>query len=94
MSPPHEGVLGSDNDDKADFKNVEDTTQTSDSVVRPVLTFEPPPLVRNLSPQERLELETRLKRKIDMRLLPSIILIYIMNYLDRVSLQEFRNVTN
>ncbi len=47
--------------------------------------FETPEWIRNLSPQERLEIESKLKRKIDLRLMPMIILMYIMNYLDRVS---------
>lgn len=37
-------------------------------------TFEAPEWIRNLTPEERLEVETRLKRKIDLRLMPMIII--------------------
>ncbi|KAI1643725.1 MFS general substrate transporter [Daldinia loculata] len=42
-----------------------------------------PEILTRLTPEQRLELETRLRRKIDWRLLPIIILMYILNYIDR-----------
>ncbi len=42
-----------------------------------------PEFLRNVSPEERDILEKKLKRKIDIRLLPAIIIMYIMNYIDR-----------
>lgn len=42
-----------------------------------------PAYVRNLAPEDRKRIETSLRRKVDTRLLPMIVLIYIMNYLDR-----------
>ncbi|RDW87955.1 hypothetical protein BP5796_03649 [Coleophoma crateriformis] len=45
--------------------------------------FEPPELVRVMTPDRRASAERALVRKIDFRLLPMIILMYIMNYLDR-----------
>ena len=51
---------------------------------------EPPQLVRYLSPEERQHRETALVRKIDFRLLPMIILMYIMNYLDRNNIAAAR----
>ncbi|KAF2019453.1 MFS general substrate transporter [Aaosphaeria arxii CBS 175.79] len=42
-----------------------------------------PEILRDLSPEELSECEKKLKRKIDMRLLPTLIIIYVMNYLDR-----------
>jgi hypothetical protein len=39
----------------------------------------PPPLVAAMSPEERIIAETKMRRKIDTRLLPMIILMYIMN---------------
>lgn len=42
-----------------------------------------PEFIRNLTPEQRAELEKKLKRKIDYRLLPAIIIMYIMNYIDR-----------
>lgn len=51
---------------------------------------EPPPLIRDLSIEEREYLERLLVRKIDIRLLPMIILMYIMNYLDRNNIASAR----
>lgn len=42
-----------------------------------------PPLLRGLSPEEIAVLEKKLKRKIDWRMIPPLIVMYIMNYLDR-----------
>ena len=44
---------------------------------------EAPPLVQGLSLEDRQQLERALVRKIDLRLLPVVVLMYIMNYLDR-----------
>lgn len=43
--------------------------------------FEAPEWIRNLTPEQRAATETKLVRKIDFRLLPMVILMYIMNYL-------------
>lgn len=45
--------------------------------------LQPPEFLLNMSMEERLELEAKLKRKIDLRLMPAIILMYILNYIDR-----------
>lgn len=42
-----------------------------------------PPLLQGYSEAELKALEQKLLRKIDIRLLPILILIYVMNYLDR-----------
>ncbi|KAL1310619.1 hypothetical protein AAFC00_000891 [Neodothiora populina] len=42
-----------------------------------------PEILRGITPEERKILEKKLVRKIDLRLLPMLILMYIMNYLDR-----------
>lgn len=44
-----------------------------------------PEWIRRLSVEERTTVEGRLRRKLDIRLMPMIVLMYIMNYLDRVS---------
>jgi len=44
-----------------------------------------PEWIRKLSVEERTTVEGKLKRKLDARLMPMIVLMYIMNYLDRVS---------
>ncbi|CCC09036.1 hypothetical protein SMACR_03135 [Sordaria macrospora] len=45
--------------------------------------LQPPPWIAALSPEERRNLEKKLKRKIDLRLMPAIIIMYILNYIDR-----------
>jgi len=39
----------------------------------------PPPSVAKMTPEERLAAETRLKRKIDLRLLPPLVIMYILS---------------
>lgn len=51
--------------------------------------LQPPEFLLNMSMEERLELETKLKRKIDLRLMPAIILMYILNYIDRWVFGQF-----
>ncbi len=51
---------------------------------------QPPPYVRSLSPEERGHVEKSLVRKIDFRLIPMIIIMYIMNYLDRNNIAAAR----
>lgn len=50
----------------------------------------PPELVAAMSPERRAEAETALVRKIDIRLMPMIVLMYIMNYLDRNNIAAAR----
>lgn len=45
--------------------------------------MQPPEILRGMSAEERTALEKKLRRKIDFRLLPMIILMYILNYIDR-----------
>jgi len=51
---------------------------------------EPPALIKSWSREERRRRETHLVRKIDFRLIPMIILMYIMNYLDRNNIASAR----
>ena len=44
---------------------------------------QPPESLRNLDGKNYQELDRKLTRKIDMRLLPIIVLMYTLNYLDR-----------
>lgn len=48
-----------------------------------VPTSRAPASVQNLSTEQRVRVEKALVRKVDIRLLPMIVLMYIMNYLDR-----------
>lgn len=50
-----------------------------------IRTFEAPEWIRNLTPEQRAAAETKLVRKIDFRLLPMVIMMYIMNYLVSLS---------
>ncbi|KAL2141796.1 hypothetical protein VTI28DRAFT_1933 [Corynascus sepedonium] len=52
--------------------------------------MQPPEFIRNLTPEERESLEKALKRKIDIRLLPAVIIMYIMNYIDRNNIAAAR----
>lgn len=45
--------------------------------------LQPPEFLRHMTMEQRLELENKLKRKIDLRLMPCVILMYILNYIDR-----------
>jgi hypothetical protein len=71
-------------DDKAQIEQVDDVSKgavlSSRSRSR---RLEAPEFIRNMSPEEREAIELRLRRKIDLRLMPMIILMYILNYLDR-----------
>ncbi len=42
-----------------------------------------PEILQQYTKEERDVLEEKLKRKIDIRLMPAIILMYILNYIDR-----------
>lgn len=56
----------------------------------PVRKREAPPLVKNLSQEERHRMELALVRRIDRRLLPMVVLMYILNYLDRNNIAAAR----
>ncbi|KAI0838789.1 major facilitator superfamily domain-containing protein [Hypoxylon sp. FL0890] len=60
-----------------DIPNVADLTQANRRGLRA------PEIIARLTPEQRIELEARLRKKIDFRLLPMIILMYILNYIDR-----------
>lgn len=45
--------------------------------------FQSPEIIRLMSPEERDQLEKKLIRKIDIRILPMIVVMYILNYIDR-----------
>lgn len=52
--------------------------------------MEAPELVRNMSPEERAHAEKVLVRKIDFRLMPMLVIMYILNYLDRNNIASAR----
>ncbi|KAK0719590.1 major facilitator superfamily domain-containing protein [Lasiosphaeris hirsuta] len=66
-------------DEKPGSTKTEDATADS---IRPE-GLQPPEFLRNMSAEDREVLEVALKRKIDARLLPAVIIMYILNYIDR-----------
>ena len=74
--------------DKFAVQHVSDTSIANHAL--PNRRQEAPPLVRIMSDEERSFREAALVRKIDLRLMPMIILIYIMNYLDRNNIAAAR----
>ncbi|KAL8809621.1 MAG: hypothetical protein Q9200_003256 [Gallowayella weberi] len=78
-------------DDKLDVEHVSNTSLDPTDAARPARSRrEAPPLVRDLAPEERARLENLLVKKIDLRLLPMLILMYLMNYLDRNNIAAAR----
>ena len=63
---------------------------TTNTFITPRPLREAPPLIKGLTPEERAEKERKLRRKIDLRLLPMAIIMYIMNYLDRNNIAAAR----
>ena len=49
-----------------------------------------PQFLKDMSPLERDKFEKKLLRRIDLRLMPMTILMYIMNYLDRNNIASAR----
>ncbi|RAL05491.1 putative MFS transporter [Aspergillus ibericus CBS 121593] len=69
--------------DKSHVDNVEVVPNAVANADRPNPRKEAPAYVAGLTPEEREKAEKALVRKIDLRLLPMIIIMYILNYLDR-----------
>jgi len=65
--------------DKADEAGVAEKPSSTERSSR----LQPPASLANISPEELDMLEKKLKRKIDLRLMPAIIIMYILNYIDR-----------
>ncbi|PYI23784.1 MFS general substrate transporter [Aspergillus violaceofuscus CBS 115571] len=69
--------------DKSHVDNVEIVPNAVANADKPNPRKEAPAYVASLSPEERQRAERALVRKIDLRLLPMLIIMYILNYLDR-----------
>ncbi|MCJ1280098.1 hypothetical protein MMC21_007924 [Puttea exsequens] len=83
--------MATSGNDDIDGKLARHISNTSLENAPPLRTKrEPPELVRDLHPDERAHLEAKLVRKIDGRLLPMLIIMYIMNYLDRNNIAAAR----
>ena len=79
MSPRTSNDLEAADMDKSYVDNVEVVANAD----KPNPKKEAPISVASLTPKERAMAEKALVRKIDIRLLPMIIIMYILNYLDR-----------
>lgn len=76
------------NNNNDEVESVKDTAATDAPVTDAMAQakqwgLQPPEILRNMTAEERAALEKKLRRKIDLRLLPMIILMYILNYIDR-----------
>lgn len=45
--------------------------------------LEMPAILQQIDPQQRAQLNKDVRKKIDRRLLPMVMLMYVMNYIDR-----------
>ena len=88
MATPEIRNYSDDDDNNKMAEHVSDASLERAATTR--TKRQPPELVRDLSPEERQRLEKALVRKIDFRLLPMIILMYMMNYLDRNNIAAAR----
>lgn len=70
--------------------NTEYVDVAGDGLTKTSSVVTAPAVIRDLGPEERRHLERALVRKIDLRLLPPVIIIYIMNYLDRNNIATAR----
>lgn len=83
-------MAGSKFDDKERSSHVEDGALYREPTTTTQRTMEAPELVKAMSPDDRIKYEKLLVRKIDLRLLPAVIIMYIMNYLDRNNIAAAR----
>lgn len=86
-SPTDYSEKPSGKDINNDLDNVPATPYNT-QVSRPAMV--PPELVAAMSPERRVEAENQLRRRIDYRLMPMVVIMYIMNYLDRNNIAAAR----
>lgn len=70
-------------DDDVEKNRVEQVEHATSHDDKPVVNHRMPAILAELSPEDRAILSLKLRKKIDLRLLPMMLLMYIMNYLDR-----------
>ncbi|KAI1270191.1 MFS general substrate transporter [Xylariaceae sp. FL1019] len=78
----------SSHDDPKSARHVETDGGVADLDQAAARGLQAPEIIARLSPEERIELEKRLVRRIDLRLMPMIILMYILNYIDRNNISQ------
>lgn len=74
----------SSNEDKSHHQHHKDVSGVANLDSARSRGLQPPDIIARLSPEDRVFLEKKLRKKIDLRLLPMVILMYIMNYIDRL----------
>ncbi|KAI0521788.1 major facilitator superfamily domain-containing protein [Xylaria bambusicola] len=77
------GRASSSHDDAKSVHVVDTSGNVADVQQAVARGLQPPEIIMRLTPEERIKLEKHLVRKIDWRLLPMIIIMYILNYIDR-----------
>lgn len=78
-------------DDKAGFEYVETASQANElSPITSAYWTNLPPSLQGMTEEELEKLEKRTKWKIDIRILPMLVYIYILNYLDRNNIATAR----
>jgi hypothetical protein len=82
----------SDTDNKAQHDEVEfvENVSTINSAIPNKVPNATPAYIASLTPEGREAAENALRKKVDIRLMPMIVLIYIMNYLDRNNIAAAR----
>lgn len=84
MSTPVSSPLPNKDDPKVGAKDVWVEDRDGDA---PLDVME---VYRSYAPEYRRDIELKLRRKIDTRILPLVVIIYLFNYLDRNSITQAR----
>jgi len=94
------GDSGEKGDRVAELENGSDRdlspghTKEKDGGVAHVSRIPIPEILQKYTKEERDQLELKLKRKIDLRLMPAIIIMYILNYIDRYVRRIFHGISS
>jgi hypothetical protein len=79
-----------DTGNKAHHDEVEFVENISTINTNKIINSTLPAYIASLTPESREATENALRMKIDIRLMPMVVLIYIMNYLDRNNIAAAR----
>ncbi|KAL2073286.1 hypothetical protein VTL71DRAFT_10610 [Oculimacula yallundae] len=74
---------GDSNSEKHDSKQIDHAGKSLNAAEIAPQLHQAPEFIRNMTPEERIATELKLRKKLDLRIMPMIVLMYIMNYLDR-----------
>ncbi|XMA13396.1 hypothetical protein WAI453_006187 [Rhynchosporium graminicola] len=77
------GDFDSNSEGKIDTQQIDHAGKGLSAAEIAPQSHQAPAFIRNMTPEVRAATESRLKRKLDLRIMPMIVLMYIMNYLDR-----------